>query len=495
MTIEPRPRTAIRGRPVATDGPLECARCARHMRKAATIWPEGAICNSCYYAATSAHGQCPGCGAERLLPGRLAVADTPVCRDCAGIRQDFLCRGCNTEQRPYRRGHCARCALRSDLAQDYLHDKVPDGFRTLLDALCRVERPESILTWKRSAKVQALLSGFATGAIPLTHDGLDGFTPAGAHVEHMRAILVHHGVLPARDMSLALFTAWIDDKLRVVANPQITRPVRRFATWHHRRRISELAAAGRSTRGAIHASKQEITEVLKFLTWLDAEHSRVLGTCTQQDIDQWIATGTTTRHAIRTFLVWSAKTRITAGISLGHRQPRTVRILTQDQRLAWIRELLTGDGDSLAYRVAGLLLLLYAQPLVRIAELPLSAVLTGPEGLSLRLGTTPAPVPEPFDALVLRHIAHRPHLRTAGTGSPWLFPGLRPGRHLLPGTLTSRLLTLGIDVLGARNAALRDLASQVPPTVAADILGYSAPVMHRHAQLAAQPWHRYAAKA
>ena len=39
--------------------------------------------------------------------------------------------------------------------------------------------------------------------------------------------------------------------------------------------------------------------------------------------------------------------------------------LTRDQRLAWIKELLTGDTESLPYRVAGTLVLLYAQPLVK----------------------------------------------------------------------------------------------------------------------------------
>ena len=46
------------------------------------------------------------------------------------------------------------------------------------------------------------------------------------------------------------------------------------------------------------------------------------------------------------------------------RQAKTTRTLTQDQRLGWIKELLTSDAESLPYRVAGTLLLLYAQPLV-----------------------------------------------------------------------------------------------------------------------------------
>ncbi|MDV2477302.1 hypothetical protein F8M49_21580 [Rhodococcus zopfii] len=57
-----------------------------------------------------------------------------------------------------------------------------------------------------------------------------------------------------------------------------------------------------------------------------------------------------------------------------------------------------------------------------------------------------------------------------------------------------RLRRLGIDILGARNATLRDLVTQVPAPVAADMLGYSDQVTHHHAHLAAQPWHTYPAR-
>lgn len=41
---------------------------------------------------------------------------------------------------------------------------------------------------------------------------------------------------------------------------------------------------------------------------------------------------------------------------------RSSPLLTQDQRLQWIRELLTSGAASLHYRVAGIPVLLYAQP-------------------------------------------------------------------------------------------------------------------------------------
>ncbi len=211
-TIEPRRRNTVRDRPKATDGQLECVRCQRHMRKAAVTWPDGKVCNSCFYKATSLFGSCPSCGMERMLPGRLDIGDQPVCRDCARIRQDYHCRSCGQEARPYRRGICARCTLRADLEHDLIRDDTPSEVAALIDALCSADRPESVLTWKRSAKVQPLLSAVASGATAPTHEGLDAYEPTGRHVEHLRSILIHHKALPPRDKYIAYFTRWLEDK-------------------------------------------------------------------------------------------------------------------------------------------------------------------------------------------------------------------------------------------------------------------------------------------
>ena len=493
MTIEPQRRNTVRGRPKVTDGSMECARCHREMRRTAATWPDGRICNSCYYEATSLYGDCPSCGFHRLLPGRLDVGEQPVCRDCARIRQNFYCSSCNEERRPYRGNVCSRCSVREDLERTFAHSNSPAGFSQLIDALCAADRAESIITWKRSDKVQALLRSLGDGTTPLTHDGLDQYEPAGRHVDHLRAILQHHDVIPARDKYLAYFERWIEDKLHPVSDPEIATPIRQFATWHHLRRINDLALSGVSTRGPVHASKQDITEALKFLEWLRAEHGRTIANCTQQDVDLWVTTGPTTRHLIRTFIIWCKKMRVNRSITLGHRQAKTVRVLTQDQRLEWIRELLSGDNESLPYRVAGTLLLLYAQPLVKVSAIPMSKVLVAPDGLSLELGVTPSPVPEPFAEMLRTHIVTRPNMRTTAGESPWLFPGIRAGDHIHPDGIMVRLRKLGINILGARNTALRELVTQVPPPVVAEMLGYSAQVAYRHAALAAQPWAQYAA--
>lgn len=487
------PRSTTRGRP-RTVGEVVCARCQRAAGRARARWPEGPICGICYQQATRTHGICPDCGQYRLLPGPPGGTGQPACAPCAGIAQDFGCTRCGQEGEFYRRGLCARCVLREDLTAELVVPAAdPKAMGRLVEVLCAAQRPESILTWKRSPKVKAVLQALATAQVPLTHEGLDAHGP-GRHIEHLRALLVHHGLLPHRDHYLARFECWIRDKIAPL-DRHIAQPVEHFATWHHLKHIRAKADAGAPTQGPVHSAKQEITETIKFLTWLEATQHRTAATCTQQDIDAYLATGPTTRHAIRTFVVFARSTRLNTRVRIGHRAARSSPTLTQDQRLAWIKELLTGTSESLPYRAAGILLLLYAQPLVRIAALRTSDITTGEGQLFLTLGRHPTPVPAPFAELLHQHLATRPNLNTgAGPDSPWLFPGTRAGTHLHPDTLRARLRDLGVDLLGARNRALADLVTEVPPPVVADALGYSHQVAFKHAQAAAEPWARYAGR-
>jgi hypothetical protein len=243
----------------------------------------------------------------------------------------------------------------------------------------------------------------------------------------------------------------------------------------------------------VHSAKQEITETIKFLTWLKLTHGRTIASCVQADVDAWLADGPTTRHAIRTFFVWAMKNRTCTNITIGFRQAKTVPLLTQGQRLAMLKACLTDDIDTLSYRVASTLLLLYAQPVVKIAAMKSTDVILTPDGLRLSLGEgDPAPVPEPFASLLTEHLASRPNMRTgSSSGSEWLFPGYRPGHHMHPNTLMERLREIGINLLGARNASLRALVKEVPAPLVAEMLGYSYQVTQKHATAAAEPWSRY----
>ena len=88
----------------------------------------------------------------------------PICLSCARIPGDFTCRDCGTEADFYRRATCARCALRQDLTALMIDGaQRREAMAPIVEALCRVDRPASILTWKRSPRVQELLTGLASG--------------------------------------------------------------------------------------------------------------------------------------------------------------------------------------------------------------------------------------------------------------------------------------------------------------------------------------------
>ncbi|MGV9670817.1 hypothetical protein ACWDPV_09490 [Gordonia sp. NPDC003504] len=232
--------------------------------------------------------------------------------------------------------------MREDLEQ--LAPAADNAIRTgVIAALTQAQRPESMLTWMRSAQVRELLAGLMTGAIPCTHEGLDGLGGSKT-TEHIRSILEQHDLLARRDHYLALFERWLTAKEPAADTPETWSIVYRFATWHHLRRIRARSAPGQSSEGAVRTAKQEITEVVKFLNWLGGTHARTAETATQHDVDQYLHSGPTTRYCIRTFFVWCRAMRTNTDVEVEHRYARTRPTLSDDQRLQWIRTLMTGDA-------------------------------------------------------------------------------------------------------------------------------------------------------
>ena len=90
-------------------------------------------------------------------------------------------------------------------------------------------------------------------------------------------------------------------------------------------------------------------------------------------------------------------------------------------------------------------MLLYAQPLVRIAALKTTIDATDDE-VRITLGADAAPVPVPFAEMLTDHLHNRTNLRTgaAMASNPWLFPGRNAGKHLDPQTIQMRLHNRGM---------------------------------------------------
>jgi hypothetical protein len=159
------------------------------------------------------------------------------------------------------------------------------------------------------------------------------------------------------------------------------------------------------------------------------------------------------------------------------------------------RWLLHDDDVRPEDRVAGLLVLLYAQQPAAISRLTLDHVQASGDQLHLMLGRDPVVVPEPLASLILQVAAvRRGHAVIGDWGSsPWLLPGGRPGQPISSYRLAERLHQIGIHPGPARSTALFQLATELPAAILARMLGIHIKVAVQWQQLSAGDWTSYAA--
>ncbi|AEM85956.1 hypothetical protein Strvi_6554 [Streptomyces violaceusniger Tu 4113] len=94
---------------------------------------------------------------------------------------------------------------------------------------------------------------------------------------------------------------------------------------------------------------------------------------------------------------------------------------SEDELLATLGRLLTDTEIPIRLRVAGVIVLLYAQPLSRVVRLTLDDFIRDGDAVLLRLGEPPSPVPAPVAAPLLEHITNRGNMNTAtNPASRWL---------------------------------------------------------------------------
>ncbi|MFJ9530530.1 hypothetical protein [Streptomyces cyaneofuscatus] len=161
--------------------------------------------------------------------------------------------------------------------------------------------------------------------------------------------------------------------------------------------------------------------------------------------------------------------------------------------MAALGRLLTDADAPMRLRVAGVIVLLYAQPLTRIVQLTIDDVLHHGETTLLRLREPASPVPAPVTALLLAYIADRDNMNTAtNQASRWLFPGRRAGRPARPDHLSALLSKIGIPAAAARGAAVRQQLLELPAPVVADAIGYHDKTTSRLLRENGGTWSRYA---
>jgi hypothetical protein len=353
------------------------------------------------------------------------------------------------------------------------------------------------LTWLHKSQWIEELGRLATLNDNITHALLDE-QPPSARVVHLRAVLTYSGVLPQREEHVESSVAWLD---RFLANQpdEIAAVIRPYATWSVLRRARHRARRRDPSRSVTKYNRNLVTLAAELLRWLSTE-SISISDLAQADIDRWLALGNPNRQRVRDFLRWTHARGLTRKLTVpvaSRTQPH--EFLNDDRRWQILRSCANDTTIEVDVRAAAALVVLFGLTSTRIARLTNHDVVTRSGRTALIVGESPLSLPASiaplFVQLADRAPQHRgPIVHKRDHANSWLFPGALPGRHAQPATLTSRIAaTFGLKIRTARNAALCDLAQDIPASVLADLLGLQIEAAIRWSVLVRTDWSAYLA--
>ncbi|MFI6362146.1 LIM domain-containing protein [Nocardia sp. NPDC050630] len=470
------------------DVTAECSICGRNATctiSAATGRPWCRICKSRW-------ARCSGCGERR--PVRGGTVDAPLCAACTRDEPGFW-RSCPNCGEPGRilATVCGRCRLDHRLHEllGDEHGQIHPHLQPLYQALIRVERLPTVETWLRRSAAPAILRALQANGQKLSHTSLDELPPSKT-LEHFRSVLVATGTLPQRDEHMAWLERWVYTVIADRVDPDERNLLHRYAIWHVIRRLRHRTHGRTVTRGQAAAAQATIKAAGALLDWL-GDRDLTLASATQPDLDDWL----TTQHVnAGNFVRWARRNKLTCLDYTAQRWRGPVSCIDTETRWTQARRLLHDDTIRSEDRVAGLLVLLYAQHATTISRLTVEDVHIADDRTQLRLGDEPITLPEPLAGLIRQLTeTRRGHAAIAEPDTvTWLFPGGRPGRPLSAERLIERLHDLGIRPSEARNTALFQLATELPAAILARMLGIHISVAANWQQVSSGDWMSYAAQ-
>lgn len=426
-----------------------------------------------------------------------APSTNPLCAICTRPEPGFWrrCTDCDQPGRVHA-GRCARCSVRRRV-----HELLGDDDGTIrpeLGALCEAlvsaERPGTVANWLDKSAAPEILRQLETGD-QLTHAALDAL-PAGKPVEHLRSVLVAVGTLPARDEQMARLERWITDTIAERADPDEQQQLlRRYALWHILRRLRGRLDGAHATHSQLATARQHVRAAITLLDWLTT-NGLVLATAGQGDLDTWLTSDDAVhRREAGHFVRWANREKLTSLEIPASRWDGPTGTIDTEARWHHARRLLHDDTIDPEDRVAGLLVLLYAQWPAAISRLTVDHVDTSGDHVQIHLGRQPIVVPEPLVALLRQFVTtRRGHAEIGDQGtSRWLFPGGQPGRPLSAFQLAERLRRIGLRPGESRSAALFQLATDLPAALLARMLGIHISVAVAWQRASNGDWTAYAA--
>ena len=438
--------------------------------------------------------RCARCG--QAGPVRGGTPGHPLCSACTRPDPGFWrsCPDCGQPGRIHA-SRCARCAVEQRLRgllgnQD---GEIRPQLQALYHALATADRPDTVAAWLAKSAAPVILNSLDPGQ-QLTHRVLDELPP-GKTVEHLRSVLVDTGTLPPRDEQMTRLNHWISHVIGERPDPGQQQLLHRYAVWHVMRRLRARLGGTHATNGQVRAAQRVIKAATALLDWLTVR-DLTLATARQGDLDAWLASAQAShRTDAGNFVRWARKQKLTSMDFAATRWGGPAGVIDTETRWQQACWLLHDDTLKPEDRVAGLLVLLYAQTAATVSRLTTGHIQASGNTVQIRLGREPVVLPEPLDALILQVAATR-HGHAAIGGqetSPWLFPGGQPGRPISAYQLGGRLRQLGIHSGQSRSAALFQLATDLPAALLAQMLGIHITVAVAWQRASAGDWMAYAA--
>jgi hypothetical protein len=417
--------------------------------------------------------RCAGCGETGRVRG--GTPSEPLCSACTRRDPGFWrsCPGCGQPRRIHA-GRCGRCTVEQRL-RDLLGNKdgeIRPQLQALYHALDTAGRPGTVAAWLDKSAAPAILDSLDP-ARQLSHRVLDELPP-GKTVEHLRSVLVAIGTLPPRDEQMTRLNHWIACVIGECPDPGQQQLLHRYAVWHVVRRLRGRLGGTRATHGQVVAAQRIIKAAIALLDWLTA-HDLTLAAARQGDLEAWLASAQAShRTDAGNFVRWARKQKLASMDFAAVRWAGPTGVIDTETRWEQARWLLHDGTLKPEDRVAGLLVLLYAQNAAAVSRLTTGHIQASGNDVRIRLGREP---------VVLPRAARRPG--PAGRHRP-----ARPCRHRRPGNLP-----VAVPRRAARTPDQRLPARRTSPPARRPLravpFGRAVAARHRPARCAVRPAARH----
>ena len=471
--------------------PVTCAHCG-DIRPAAAQNDGQPLCKKCHQSLHRKPRTCSRCGKYRITP--YLREDGPICPSCANQYDQGTCADCGNDQRALHGNYCSICLaprLLRILISD--EDNMPHPqLLTLERYLLRNENnADAVISWIRRSPMARLVHDMATHRTPISLRAVAQHPATGA-TGYFAALLMESGVVPTENFDRIRLEVWQEEYFATLPNPANRSLLKQYAAWIVNPRFTEVAHLSTKDESLRHrGSKAHLIAVCDFLGTLD-DLNLDLGTIPQRIFDDYVARHGRTGKQLTPFIRWARSrgmTHLHSEYLRSYLADPTGSGATDDQRWAWVKQLLADEDIGLSSRVGGLLAIIYGTALTRIVSLRREAVTFDGDSTYLSLGTEPIKLPDAVGALL------RQLLDSAPTGfhddNTWIFKGQRPGRHVTTAALRLPLTKRGINIRAAKNVALLTLARDLPPSVLADLLGISIDAAERWSAHSGHDWTDY----